>query len=210
MPHLTVSLSLLLSLLLMAPRAALAEAVAPENGPFPRTELPASLHLLEDLAEPAPAPPPDYPALRMILSLSGAALTGSLLAATGYSLGLAICSDALLCLEPFFGLLVGGSLGVSLGAWWGGALAGGQGVYWSSAVGTGLGTIVGIAVVRVLGLVGVIPHPFKWSSVAVLGGCAAAGAMAGYEIAHRVRAPALHPLVAVTSGGAALGLGGSF
>jgi hypothetical protein len=209
-------------LLLVAPGAALAEEAAPQEDPFQRTELPASLHLLEDLEEPAVTRPTENPALRMLLALGGAALTSSLTAAGGYHLGRAICSDALLCTEPFFGVLMGVSLGSALGTWWGGALAGGRGSFWSAMVGASAGMMATAIVFRGL-LFFIRPqNPFApvgyAGSYAILSLCTMAGAVTGYEIAHRLTAPAeatapepaLQPLVAVTSGGAALGLGGRF
>jgi hypothetical protein len=207
------TLSLVLSLLLLVPRAGLAEeAVAPETRPFQRTELPSSLRLLD--AAPEPVPTEDSSPLPRILAVTGvAALTGTMAVASGLRFARAHCTDEKRegyfgCLGEYaLGIYAGVMAGVPLGTWLGGLVAGGRGSYLGALVGTSVGAAVGLSSSFVLSRA---IHPRAYRVAFPL--CTLLGAVIGYEFSHGLNTPGptVQPLLAVSSRSAALGLGGSF
>ncbi len=211
-------LSVVLSLLLLVPRAGLAEeAMTPEAEPFQRTELPSSLRLLEAAPEPAPAQDTSR-AARGLAVAGGAALFGTVSVATGLQLAKSACAPEdrggfFGCLgEDALGLLGGVAVGVPLGAWLGGTFVDGRGSYLGALVGTAVGTGVGFTTSVMFSSA---IHPQAYLVAFPL--FTVMGAVIGYEVSHgwntpdaTVAAPSFQPMLSVTSTGAELALGGRF
>ncbi len=207
-------LSVVLSLVLLAPRAALAgEEASPETGPFVRTELPRSLHLVEGLA-PQPAPSEGaFRVGRVLASAGGAVVTGALGGVAGFLFAQS-CSGGDGCIgDKAYGILGGTALGVAMGTSIGGSLADGQGSFWGALGGTVVGAGVGIAgVVALAEATQDVPGAALYLGLPLI---TILGAVAGYELTHAWNtsssaASGVQPLVAVTPTSAALGLGGRF
>lgn len=216
-------LSLLLTLLLLVPRVGLA-AVGPESSSPPGTEQPSLPRLAQD--EDAWAREPQRPSrgVRILAETGAGLLTGGGGALLGSLAGLALCGGGfpgsnggwLPCLDTLpWGFLLGTGLGFSLGTFWGGEVAGGNGRWLGALAGTASGALVGTLAALTL------DNPNM--GLLVLGfPLALIGSIVGYELTDQgprvaTRAPAVasthprvQPLLAVSSRGALLGLGGSF
>jgi hypothetical protein len=209
-------LTVVLSLLLLGPRAALAEEAAPENGPSPRTELPASLHLLEDLAEPAVTEQAPSAETRVATVTLGALGMSALAGLGGYAITSGMCAGggARSCGgEGFLGLAIGGFLGAPLGAWLGGMYAGGSGSLGAALGGAAAGGGISLFAVKLVGRYTQVES----SALLIVPLSTLLGTVIFYERSHRANvasaaatAPAVQPLVSVSPRSAALGLGGRF
>jgi hypothetical protein len=196
-----------LSLLLLAPGAALA------------TEPPRSLHLLEDLAEPASVEGTSSTAMRKVTVLGAALATSAAAGLGGFALAKAGCREPDPETESGGGcgytmypsLALGTLVGAPLGAWWGGTLMGGQGTFGRALAGAAIAGSLGVIVSAGFG------DSAGPAALVALPLTTALGAMIGYEVSHsrntasaQAAAPAFQPLVAVSSRSTALGLGGQF
>lgn len=203
MPHVTAALSVVLSLLLLAPGAALAqEAAAPQPE---RAELPASLHLVDPPAQPEEVPQ----LLRVLVLTTGVVMTGTLGGVAGLVLGLVMCTGSGPCSDTaILGLAAGATLSAPLGAALTGALMEGRGSYEGSLAGAVVGAGLGTA--ATLWLIDDGPP----ETIALFPVLTVLGAVIGYELSHSLNTPAkevrFQPVLAVSGQGAALGLGGRF
>jgi hypothetical protein len=216
MSQTVMTLSVVLSLLLLVPRTGL--AVEPEAGLSARTELPRSLHLLEDLAEPAVTRQAPSSATRRLTVLGGALATSAAGGLGGYSLGSVRCRKATSDEAAgscdglkYVSLALGSLVGAPIGAWWGGMLTEGRGSFGRALAGAAVGGSVGLVIAMGFG------EDFGSAALVSLPVSTALGAMISYEMSHArniapevAAAPGFQPRVAVSSQGAALGLGGSF
>ncbi len=218
-------LCLLLSLLVLVPRAGLAAELLPVSSGLPGTAAPAPLRLSE---EPLATPPARSrpPTVLRVLAEAGLGLAiGTGLGGAGVVVGNKLCVEGLVgspggfipCFtEVTGGAFVGGSLGIPLGVFLGGELAGGDGRLYAPFLGMASGiaasALVGIALGNIY-YAALVVMPF------VLG-----GSLLGYELSERggpapqtpgapavaSASPRLQPVLAFSSRGALFGLGGSF
>ena len=143
------------------------------------------------------------------------------LGAAGAGLGALVpCHETgfLACFEgPTIGVTLGALVGLPLGVWLGGKLAGGQGSFVSALGGMG----VGLAAAFVVSLIALPISTTAGQFAGVIGFALlpVAGAVIAYErsdtealaLPRRESArPGLRPLLAMTSGGGLIGLGGHF
>jgi hypothetical protein len=220
-------LSLLLSLLLLAPRVGLAAEDAPLATP---TSLPSEVPGTQEhepprlLEEPATRREKLSVGLRLLVE-TGAGLmtsTGGLLA--GGLIGYGLCEVTsgraayIGCAwGAVLGILGGVAIGYPLGVWWGGEVVGGDGSLLASFAGMGVGILAGV----LLGLAEQQIDPGNRLTGAVVGLPILAGPLVFYELSQRQEPgtpapavasarPRLQPLLTVSSRGALLGLGGTF
>jgi hypothetical protein len=233
-------LSLLLSLLVFVPRVGLAAGESPapaQDVPSREASPPESSQPPLDTARPsspqlAPAQNPwawqprrPDRGTRILAETGAGLLTGAGGALAGTLTGGALCWMSLVqsgadganpCVRSLLGgLMVGTGLGFSLGTFWGGEAAGGNGHLLGA-----LGGMAGGALVGYLGGAAAY-QSFGGGLVWCLPG-ALIGSILGYELTdqgpkgvHRAPAvalsrPRVQPLLAVSSRGALLGLGGAF
>lgn len=155
---------------------------------------------------------------RIAAELGLGAVTATVLGIGGGFAGLGICEagvtggkDSYLpCLDAaFLGVAAGVLAGVPLGVWWGGGLMDGHGRLLATFLGMGAGVLVGATA-------GALSERFR-TELFLVGTplLALTGAVVGYELSHvepwqaSVR-PRFQPVLALSSHGAALGLGGRF
>ncbi|WP_375768566.1 hypothetical protein NR798_43955 [Archangium gephyra] len=214
------SLSLLL-LLLLAPGVGLAgqEALTPTASGQPGTQEGASLRLREDDWTQEDARPSR--GLRILAETGAGLLTGLGGGVAGAFAGGALCeagvvgskSGFLSCLEPAAsGLLLGAGAGFALGVWWGGEAAGGDGRL--------LGALAGFGSCAALGLLWGVAAGTPSTGLLVAIPLSLIGSIVGYELTQQApasgpQAPAVasarfQPVLAFSSRGALVGLGGSF
>jgi hypothetical protein len=203
------------------------ETLLPESSDVPGTQKRASPRLDEDSwARESEVPRPSK-ALRIMAELGAGLLTSGGGSLVGFFAGAGLCGAGIVgsqggflpCLDAAgVGLLLGAGLGLPLGVFWGGEAAGGDGKLLGALLGMGSGVVAGF-------LVGALAFANP-SGGFVLGiPLAVVGSIVGYEMTERGGAPApgartspavasarprLQPMLAVSSRGALLGLGGSF
>lgn len=207
----------------LARHSALSEPPLASSG-LPGTDARAPLQLREDdWAQAEKEDPRPHRALRILVETGASLLTGTGGGFLGLLAGGGLCAAGVVgnrsgflgCLDSAaLGLILGAGLGVSLGVWWGGEVAGGDGKLLGALAGMGsgivLGLVTGLAAGRGdLGLYFTVPG-------AVL------GAIVGYELSQRSPAPGspspavasarprLQPVLAFSSRGTLVGLGGTF
>lgn len=221
------TLLLLLSLLVLVPRVGLAAAVlTPEPSGLPGTSEPAPLRLGEDSLAQGPERSRTPRGLRILAETGAGLLTGAGLGAAGVLASNQLCRMDLLgpsggglmsCLDQVvMGTFLGFGLGFPLGVFWGGEVTGGDGKLYGPLLGMLAGVAAGVlAAVALDTYTGfyVLALPFM---VGV--------SIVGYELTtreapvpHALKAPAvassrprLQPVLAFSSRGTLLGLGGSF
>jgi hypothetical protein len=105
--------------------------------------------------------------------------------------------------DAVLGAIMGVLVGAPLGVWWGGELMDGNGQLFSAYLGMGAGLLTGLLVATLSP--GLNAELFVFGTPVFL----LAGTIVGYELSQSER-PRLQPVVAVSSRGAMLGLGGHF
>ncbi|OJT17143.1 hypothetical protein BO221_46310 [Archangium sp. Cb G35] len=207
----------------LARHAPLSEPRLASSG-LPGTDARAPLRLREDdWAQAEKEDPRPHRALRILVETGASLLTGTGGGFLGLLAGGGLCEMGLVgnrsgffgCLDSAaLGLILGAGLGVTLGVWWGGEVAGGDGKLLGALAGMGsgivLGLLSGLASGRGdLGLYFTVPG-------------ALIGAIVGYELSQRSPAagppspavasarPRLQPVLAFSSRGTLVGLGGTF
>lgn len=213
----------LLLLVLLAPAVGLAagEPALAQRPPLASSGLPgtqeqASPRLMSEDSWPQQyerSPPSRVE--RIAVEIGAGLLTGVIPGIVGGYLGTALCEAGVTgpagsfmpCLgSALAGMLVGGSAGFSLGVWWGGELSGGDGALLGSLGGFGtfaaLGTVLALTTgVPVVGLLVGVPLSLF-------------GSIVGYELTQRTVEPSfqarVQPVLAFSSHGAVMGLGGRF
>ena len=220
------TLCLLLCLLLLVPRVGFAAeegvALTPEPSGVPGTSEPAPLRLNDEnswVQESERTPR----GLRILAETGAGVLTGAGLGVAGLLAAGGLCGAGLLgggdfgCLgEMGFGALLGIGLGLPLGVFWGGEVTGGDGKLYGALLGIAAGLAAGALVSVAMG----IPYSVFYVSLPFILG----GSIVGYELTTRPTQlpqppmapavassrPRLQPVLAFSSKGAVLGLGGSF
>jgi hypothetical protein len=200
-------LSLVMSLLLLAPGVSLA---ADGETPLPAAATPTAPSLLETQEKAEPKQPP-HAALRVAAEIGAMSLTSAALGAGGLLMGLTTCDGDLSCLDTAgYGMLGGISVGAPIGTWWGGKLAGGRGTFLGSALGAGAGLLAGAGAALLVTNDNIEPFCFPLGAII--------GSVVGYEMSHSM-APAprpsmasagVLPVLAFSRQGAVLGLNGIF
>jgi hypothetical protein len=224
-------LSLLLCLLLM-PRVGLAAELVPRSSGLPGTAEPAPLRLTEDaLATPSERPRPPL-GLRLMAEAGVGVATGLGLGLAGSLAGAGLCATGIFgpqgdyfpCFgQAAIGALLGLGTGIPLGVFWGGQALGGQGELLGPVLGLGAGIFATIVLAVAL--------PISISSLShllIIPGLIIPGlvgfSMLGYEFSQRdvptpqapgapalaSARPRLQPVLAFSSRGMLVGLGGSF
>jgi hypothetical protein len=223
------TLTLLLCLLLLVPRMGLAAGEVPSSSTtgdsspgavltpapsgLPGTSEPLPLRLNEDF-QASRSTRSRARGLRILAETGAGLLTGTGLAVAGVLGGRELCRLGLVddrtgwfaCVgASLVGGLVGAGLGVSLGVFWGGEVTGGDGKLYGAFLGMASGLVTGILLTLILGT----PSPYALAVPLVL------GSVVGYELTTRAPTetfsrPSLRPVLAVSSHGALLGLGGCF
>jgi hypothetical protein len=232
-------LSLLLTVLLLAPRVGLAAG----ESPAPAQDVPS-----REASSPESSAPPSSPGqpsgprlapaqgpwawqpqrpsqgVRILAETGAGVLTGAGGALGGMLAGGMLCALSLTssstdgstaCLNRFIGsILVGTNLGLALGTFWGGQAVGGNGNVLGPLAGAASGALAGV-------LVGTVRHDLHGGMLLGIP-LGLIGSIIGYELTDKdpraaIPAPAaalarprVQPLLAVSSGGALLGLGGAF
>jgi hypothetical protein len=187
---------------------------------LPGTEERAPLRLRED----GPAEEDDRPSrgLRILAETGAGLLTGLGGGLVGVFAGAGLCEAGLVgsqggfigCLDAGVGgLLLGAGAGFALGVWWGGEAAGGDGKLLGAMAGFGGGAALGLLAVAATQSANGLLIGLPLSMI---------GAIVGYELSQRAPAsgpsspsmasprPRLQPVLAFSSRGALVGLGGSF
>ncbi|MFL5358628.1 hypothetical protein [Archangium sp.] len=230
-PHLT-RMSLLLSLLLLAPRVGFAQeqtSQPPSEAPTAQEDAPKAQRDAPTAMQPertADAPPPgsgahpsmrltptaetDRPSqsLRVLAEVGASLLTGIGGGFLGYMSTWAVFSTGI-SNAPFYALaaptLVGIGLGLSLGTYWGGQVAGGD----ASFGGTVLGALVGGTAAL---LIGAIPDGSPLIGVLLAPPFMLLGSIIGYENTEHGGIPLkrVQPMLSVSPRGAMMGLAGAF
>jgi hypothetical protein len=221
-------MSLLLSLLLLAPRVGLAQEQASQPPPDATTAQEEAPKAQQDAptamqpARTADAPPPGSgtrPTLRLAperpsqgervsAELGAALLTGAGGLVLGYLSTFALFSEGISSTSTYAlaaPTLVGIGLGVSIGTFWGGQAAGGEGDFGSPLLGTLLGGGAALLLSIPMGnpVVGLLLAP----PLMIL------GSIIGYEITEQGDAPParrVQPLLSVSPRGAMVGLAAAF
>jgi hypothetical protein len=148
--------------------------------------------------------------------VGGFASTG-LCAATGFGSTSSFAIIGNCFSATLLGILVGGSLGYPLGVWWGGEVLGGDGSLLASLAGMGTGILMGFLLANAM----YQADPGGSRTGIVAGLTIMTGPILAYELSQRREPslpvptvasarPRLQPLLSVFSGGALLGLGGTF
>lgn len=232
LPHLS-RMTLLFSLLLLAPRVGFAQeqtSPPPPDAPAAREDAPKAQQDAPTAMQPertADAPLPgsgarpdtrlmpaaetDRPSqpLRVLAEVGASLLTGVGGLVVGYMATFAVFSGGGIGGSSLYGLaaptLIGVGLGVSLGTYWGGQLAGGE----ASFGGTFLGTLLGCAAAL---LVGAIPEGNPAIGLALAPPLMVIGSIIGYEnTEHGGTPPArVQPLLSVSPRGTMVGLAAAF
>jgi hypothetical protein len=203
------------------------EALLPKSSGLPGTEERAPLHLDEDSRASEPEYQRPSRALRILAELGAGLLTTGAGVVGGALAGAGLCEAGIVgspggwfpCLDAAgVGLLLGGGVGIPLGVFWGGEVAGGDGSLLGAVAGMGAGAVGGF-------LLGALMFRDPSGGPMLSAPMALVGAIVGYELSDRGVEPAsraqaslavastrprLQPLLAVSSRGALLGLGGTF
>jgi hypothetical protein len=203
------------------------EALLPKSSGLPGTEERAPLRLSEDSWAPEPEHQRPSRALRILAELGAGLLTTGAGVVGGALAGAGLCEAGVVgsrggwlpCLDAAaVGLLLGGGVGIPLGVFWGGEVAGGEGSLLGALAGMGSGAVAGF-------LLGALMFRDPSGGPVVSAPMALVGAIVGYELSDRGAAPApraqaspavasarprIQPVLAVSSRGALLGLGGTF
>jgi hypothetical protein len=223
---------LLLSLLLLAPRVGQAAEDAPlapvpsTASAVPGTDEGAPLRLLEEPTAQRQRVPMGLRLLAEVgaglLTSVGGGLVGGfastgLCEATGFGSTPSFAIIGNCFSAALLGILVGGSLGYPLGVWWGGEVLGGDGSLLASLAGMGTGILMGFLLATAM----YQANPNGSHTGIVAGLTIMTGPILAYELSQRREPslpaptvassrPRLQPLLSVFSGGALLGLGGTF
>jgi hypothetical protein len=208
-------MSLLLSLLLLAPRVGLAAeetpppADAPTEQSTPSTDSSppgaGSRPKLRLMDTPAPeSTRPDQP-LRILAEVGAGALTGAGGLFLGYMVAFqmyepGVGSSDYLLLAP---VLLGVGTGLALGTWWGGELAGGDARLDATFLGMLLGGAAGVLLT--------LPMENPFISLVICPPLMLLGSIIGYENTERgATLKSVQPMLSVSSRGATFGLAGTF
>ncbi|PTL83214.1 hypothetical protein DAT35_14550 [Vitiosangium sp. GDMCC 1.1324] len=202
-----------------APRTTTAAGSSSSDSGLPGTQERAPVRLGGDAGSWAREPERPSRGLRILAETGASLLTGlgggfvGMLAGDGLcgSANIGRSGDFLPCLEATgVGLLAGAGLGFSLGTFWGGEVAGGDGRLLGALVGMGSGALVGI-------LAGTAMSSIFLAGVVLGIPLSLIGSIVGYELTEQGTPPAavsarprLQPVLAVSSHGGLLGLGGTF
>ncbi len=208
-------MSLLLTLLLLAPSVGLAaeetpppaEASTGQSTPSTDTPLPGAdtrpkLRLMDT---PAPEPTRPSQSLRILAEVGAGALTGAGGLFLGYMGVFAVYNTDLG--SSSYGLLtpvlLGVGTGLALGTWWGGELAGGDARLDSTFLGMLIGGATGILLT--------IPMENPFAALITCPPLMLLGSIIGYENTERgATLKSVQPLLSVSPRGATFGLAGTF
>lgn len=234
LPHAFMSLLLCTGLLLpggsqAAPLPGAARPTPAETRPLPGTQGDAPRRLLVDASgateeRPGPSTRQGAPrGLRIAAEVGGGVLASAALTVGGGIVGSLIClvtdsdfTDAVCFVPLFFGVFGGAAFGLPLGVWWTGDRLGGDGSLLATMGGGAAGALLGTGILFLandLDSTRLGRHPLVPALGIPLS--ALAGCVLGYELSQRsphslAARHGLQPLLAFTSGGALVGLGGQF